>query len=143
MDCSEGDEGGQRVGEGVIVFGETPVPTKPWEGSFDDPSAQGHDEALGHIGALDDFEPEARRLGCGGDDLTGVVAAVRPCDVQVTLRRRPPVRGRALGDSPRTVSELMPVTTPACSSAVARHVVSQRTAEASSGPRGTPTTKAA
>ena len=38
------------------VLGETTVAVQPSEGSFDDPSARENDEALGCIGALDDFD---------------------------------------------------------------------------------------
>ena len=82
MDCGECHESREGVGEVLIVLGETSVAAEPGEGPFDDPSARQHDETLDVVAALDDFDPEARLPGCGLVDLTGVVASVRPDELQ-------------------------------------------------------------
>lgn len=78
MNRGEGDEGEEGVGEVLIVLGEATIAAEPGESSLDDPSSRQHDEALGVVGSLDDFELQGGKLGDGFGDLAGVVAAVGP-----------------------------------------------------------------
>jgi hypothetical protein len=62
----------ERIAREFLLISQVPV--KRWQ-------SQGprlHDEALGVVASLDDFEPQGGKLGDGFVDLAGVVAAVGP-----------------------------------------------------------------
>ena len=76
----QGYEGGEGVGEVLVVFGETTVAAEPGKGSLDDPSAGQHDEAFRVVCPLDDLEAEPRRFGHDVLDLM----ALQPVSAQTS-----------------------------------------------------------
>jgi hypothetical protein len=65
LDCGEGDEGGEGVGEVLVVLCEATVSTEPREGALDHGGARQHNEAFHVAGSLDDFDAQPRNLGDG------------------------------------------------------------------------------
>lgn len=78
MDAGEGDEGGDGLGEVLVVFGDAAVAAEPGKGSLDDPAARQDHEAFRVVAALDDLHARHGNLGDGSRDLPGVVGAIGP-----------------------------------------------------------------